>query len=237
MFLSIGLFPSISSATAFNPLGQIGTDVSWPNCKAVPPITLWGIVGVNDGLDFTVNPCAHKEANWFTHYGLYMNTGYPGINYAEKYSNFPLQCTDQNKSCLAYNYGYAAAAFSLRYSALESVHSNRWWLDVETVNSWSISVNQNRDALEGMVAAIKSQTLLTKVGFYSNKTQWLAITGGWQNKDPNWVATGALRSSEAQSACIGQNFTGGGTLMTQYTNTLDQEYFCQTEPINYFLNN
>ncbi len=234
--ICVGLFSATSFALPQNPLDRIGSDVSWPNCGATPPNTNWGIIGVTDGLVFSGNPCVHQEASWFNYYGLYMNTGYPGLSYAKKYALYPLNCSSHNKLCLAYNFGYNAGTFALKYASLEEVHSNIWWLDVETVNSWTSSTSQNRAALEGMYNAIRANTLLTTIGFYSDKTQWSVITGKWQNTTPNWVATGSSELSDAVSACVGQNFTGGPTLLTQYTQGLDKDYTCSADSIDQMSN-
>ena len=86
----------------------IFTDVSWPNCNKTVALnnTEWGIVGVNGGLDFHQNPCLATETNWFSHYGLYINTGYPGIAVAREYSTGPDLCATDDQLCIAYDYGY-----------------------------------------------------------------------------------------------------------------------------------
>jgi hypothetical protein len=203
-----------------------GTDVSWPNCDVSPPNSSWGIVGVTGGLDFTKNQCVYKESTWFGHYGLYMNTGYPGVNYALKYASNPITCKISNNLCLAYNFGYNSAKYALDYASLQDVHSNQWWLDVETVNSWSSNLAENRADLEGAEAYINHNTLLTTVGFYSDSLQWTTITGNWKNQAPGWVATGSTSLAVAQQGCLGDSFTRGTLELSQYTLALDRDYSC-----------
>ena len=80
--------------------------------------------------------------------------------------------------------------------------------------------------LLGMVDAIKRNTIFSQIGVYSTPLQWQQITGGWKNGLPNWVGTGSDARRDALAACQGSNFTGGGTLLTQYTPELDRDYVC-----------
>src|SRR5688572_20540321 len=57
------------------PSGQVGTDVSFPNCSATNPNSPYGIVGVNGGRPYEPNPCLAKQAGWYPqHLSLYVNT-------------------------------------------------------------------------------------------------------------------------------------------------------------------
>jgi hypothetical protein len=202
-------------------------DISWPNCKATyGQDVVSGIIGVNGGLDFSPNHCLYNESKLFSTYSLYLNTGYPGASYGEEFSSYPLSCSSSDTLCLAYNYGFNAASYAISYADIQSVHSSMWWLDVETANSWSVNVLQNRAALSGMVAAIKQYTFLPTIGFYSYPGQWDAITGGWRNHFPVWTATGSESYKVAVSFCKGNNFTGGNTWLAQYTLEFDYNYTC-----------
>ena len=74
------------AATAPGP----GNDVSWPQCgKALPKGQTFGIVGVNNGLANTTNPCLGTQLTWAgTSKGgtgqplvaLYVNTANPGAS-------------------------------------------------------------------------------------------------------------------------------------------------------------
>lgn len=220
----------ITSVYALNlyPKQKIGHDVSWPNCAVRPPVASpFGIVGVTGGLVFRPNPCLFEESHWFTAVSLYINTGYAGKTRAEQYASYPRHCAMADEACLAYNFGYNAGVYAITYAASLYVHSNVWWLDVESENSWSTDTSINRASLIGMVAAIQKNTLLPIIGFYSYPGQWNTITGGWQNEFPNWVATGDDELQTAIAYCNGQAFNGGQTLLTQYTTRLDNDYICR----------
>jgi hypothetical protein len=213
-------------------------DVSWPNCRTKPSdVFAKGIVGVNGGLDFRPNPCLATEATWFSHYAVYMNTGYPGDARARKFINTPRHCGFSDSRCLAYNYGFNAALYSVKYADLQNVHANMWWLDVETINSWTNNFLVNRQFLAGAAAAIKQQIWSPTVGIYSTSKQWNEIAGPWHNKLPAWLATGALSEAPAVKACRAQSFTGGPIQLTQYTIKYDENFPCTGQFINYITSN
>jgi hypothetical protein len=202
-------------------------DVSWPNCKEnLSNDQATGIVGVGGGLDFHANACLYQESRLFSTYALYLNTGYPGTSYGLKYQNTPINCVNEDNLCLAYNYGYNAARYFIRYASANSVHSYRWWLDVETDNSWTNNIFQNRANLIGMYDAIKQFVPLSRVGFYSYPGQWNEITGNWRTGTDVWSATGTSSLQTAMSGCQHSSFTLGPTLLTQYTTQLDHNYIC-----------
>jgi hypothetical protein len=202
-------------------------DVSWPNCQAILPQNIQsGIMGVTGGLDFTPNQCVRSEAIALPNVALYMNTGWPGTDFQVQFKSSPKQCGVADNLCLAYNYGFHAAAYALAYANSQLVHSSTWWLDVETENSWTTNALQNRAALEGMVAAIQQKVLGSSVGFYSYPSQWAQIVGAWRPPFPAWVATGTLSENVARQACHAPSFTGSAVSLAQYTQGLDLDYPC-----------
>src|SRR5260370_30093847 len=110
------------------PTTSVGVDVSWPkpNCSADQPQAAFGIVGVTGGLDFTKNTCLLTEASWFHDLSLYMNTGFPGANYVQKYTTYPRKCSMHGAQCWAYSYGFSAEQYALLYAASQNVHSSLW---------------------------------------------------------------------------------------------------------------
>ena len=218
----------ISTHSSAKPYSQTIVDVSWPNCKLTPDkLYDTGIIGVNGGLDFRPNPCLAKQTSWFVHYALYINTGYPGSTGPRKFASSPKHCTNPDKLCLAYNYGFNATQYAIRYADLQNAHAGQWWLDVETDNSWTDNFLVNRASLRGALAAIKRSALFPPtVGIYSTTGQWNAITGQWHNGLPAWLATGSLSKSVAAEACRSRAFTGGQIQLTQYTAGLDQNIAC-----------
>ena len=210
-------------------------DLSWPNCgQKITEVTTTGIVGVNDGLDYSENLCLHSQTALFHNaYALYLNTGYPGINFGSKYSKYPNNCKPNDGNCLAFNYGYDDVLYSLKYASSQDAHSFVWWLDVETDNSWTSDFIQNREVLSGMISAINKTTLLPTIGFYSNHGQWQAITNNWLNNYPNWFVVGTDDPNVAKDYCT-KGFTGGLTWLSQYTTSLDYNYACLPQKINEF---
>lgn len=202
-------------------------DVSWPQCDtAKPALTYRGVVGVTGGLSLRPNPCLSREAGWFSHEGAYINTGYPGRAKAVKFKDWPKRCAAKDEKCLAYNYGFNAARYTVKYAAINGVVARRWWLDVETENSWSDSTAINRQALAGGYDALSAYAGKENVGYYSYPAQWNIITGRWINGVMAWVATGAANQASAAVACQSTSFTGGLVYMAQYTKGLDRNLLC-----------
>jgi hypothetical protein len=202
-------------------------DISWPNCAVAKTNTYSeGIVGVTGGLDFRPNPCLAGEASIFSKYALYMNTGYPGRSYGLRFRSSPIRCVSTNDRCLAFNWGYNAAEYAIRYSYVQVAHSNEWWIDVETDNSWTDNTGVNRSSIEGAIAATKQIPFVRTIGIYSTPDQWFLITNYWQNGLPEWIGTGSLSKSIARQDCYSLSFTGGPVKLSQYTQNLDVDLSC-----------
>jgi hypothetical protein len=225
-------------------------DVSYPQCgSTLPSGATGGIVGVNDGIVFSANPCLASQWSWAskqTPYlpALYANTGNPGPAYSSHWpagQQTPQVCDGSNSSACAYDYGYNAARDSYADAAAVGIgtpSAYTWWLDVETGNSWetlesaygqtATAKANDVAALQGEVAALKDNGVQT-VGVYSTSYQWGQITGGTGSlfaANPAWIAgTGSL--STAQSNCTTTSFTGGPILLAQYASGgYDADYHC-----------
>jgi len=209
------------------------TDVSWPNCdnNVASSFAQQGIVGVSGGLDFKLNPCLATETQWFTHYGLYINTGYPGLAAAKKYNSGPVSCANDDYLCFAYDYGYQATAYDIHYADNLGLTSPLWLLDVETDNSWSNNPLINRMSLQGVINALKDLTFRPTIGIYSTINQWAVITNNWRPAYSAWLGTGSTTLTAAISACHDPSFTGGFIWLTQYTPYLDEDYVCRILPL------
>lgn len=235
---------SIISAVVIGMLGrqsmQAATiDISWPNCASLPATSYRSaIIGVNGGLDFTYNPCLGREALAAEEISIYANTGNPGFPRIRKLGNGPLKCsTKHDLTCYAFNYGYHAAQYSIMQADLAAVHSPVWWLDVESVNSWTNSEVANREDIQGMIAALRQVVFLKPtIGIYTATNQWLALVGKWNIKYPLWLGTGSTSKLSASQDCSSQSITKGALLLTQYTKqSLDFDYSCYYyPPIKYF---
>ncbi len=216
-----------ASAQSILNSGAAGADISWPNCQAhIPDKIAFGVVGVNGGKGYTANNCLAAEAAHFKNLSLYVNTGYPGNDIARKYRFWPKNCGGNDGNCLAYNYGYNAGKYAADYALGQAVYAAAWWLDVETVNSWSDSFANNQQSLSGEIDALRDYAKAYTIGIYSTPEQWRKITGGWQNYLPNWAATGSPSLDTAKAFCRDHDITGGGTWLTQYIGATDRDYAC-----------
>lgn len=201
-------------ASTFYQTGSVGIDVSYPNCATKLPTADFGIVGVNGGRVYNYNPCLAAQAKKFGNLSLYINTGLNATPDSPYYVAAQQGCNG-DALCAAYSYGYAAAVDSLNYAASQGVSSTKWWLDVETENSWNADVMQNRQSLKGAYDALVASGA-SLVGVYSTTYQWGVITGDWQNNWPSWGATTWTSAKQAKTYCTGHEFTGGPTLLIQF---------------------
>jgi hypothetical protein len=129
-------------------------------------------------------------------------------------------------------YGFVRAEQAVEWTR-ESVpnldpHAYRWWLDVETSNTWQPDTASNAASLAGAAAYLQQAGL--SVGVYSTTAQWTSIVGGTASKIPplpngapsnlvgldEWGA-GASSLKGAQSNCTAATpFTGGHNRLMQY---------------------
>lgn len=223
---------------------QTGNDVSWPQCgKTLPKGQLFGIVGVNDGLANNTNPCFAAELAWANSslggtnqpkVALYVNTANPG-DVTPQVADWPQNngdvttglpdydpygtCTGSDDLACSYQYGYNMANWDANVRNVLSPQSYLWYLDVETVNSWTNDTAKNAAALEGMTAYF--QGIGAQVGLYSTSSQWSSIVGTHGNTDNlrgliSWLP-GARTYSGAQANCGLPPLTANGKVaLTQY---------------------
>lgn len=210
-------------------------DVSWPNCKTIPTNEYSrAIIGASGGLDFRPNPCLGQETTFANSYELYANTGDPGFPRIKKIGKGPLSCSGQNLVCYSYNYGYQAGLYVVKQALFSAAQSDSWWLDVESINSWTNSVAANRADIVGMINAIRASNpfMTPQVGIYTANQQWVALVGHWQIGLPLWLGTGDTSAAQAKTACASSSVTGGQLVMTQYTaGGLDYNYACTYRPV------
>jgi len=210
-----------------------GFDISYPQCNlAYPANPAFGIVGVNGGRVFSVNPCLASQIAWGGGAAteLYVNTGNPGPALSSFWPNgqtTPRVCsaTNPDTADCAFDYGFNAARHSYETAAAAylslglaaSPSAARWWLDVETSNSWRTATALNVAALQGELAYLRDVAGVTRIGFYSTQLQWNEITGGTLTfaAYPSWVA-GGVTLKGAQDRCKRPAFTGGSVVLAQY---------------------
>jgi hypothetical protein len=236
-----------SIATTTTPATAIGFDISFPQCSRTYPVTPgFGIVGVNNGRDFTTNPCLASQLKWAqgatnSAPGFYVNTGNPGpVNTASWPTNqsSPKPCSGANSTTCSYDYGWSAAHYSMTAAiAAEATNGSSppgtaassapWWLDVETANPWEARMSNygptasshanDQAVLEGMIGYLTSAGVTT-IGIYTASRMWSSIMG------PSVTVFSSIplwipgpgTLSTAQSQCSVPSFIGGRVAMVQY---------------------
>lgn len=219
--------------TAHAASATTGYDISWPQCPSnFPRGGAFGIVGVNDGIAWSQNPCLGAEETWAASRpgaaALYMNTADPGPQSSHWSLSGPNTSCDPTASdtssasyiACAYNYGWNTAqnALGTQASAVTGAASQAWWLDVETMNTWAGSTAANAQDVQGSIDYLHRAGVVT-VGVYSTAYQWQTITEGYAfpAATPEWLA-GANSSRAAQNACAESPFGGSQSriALTQY---------------------
>jgi hypothetical protein len=253
------LFPASPAFAAPSPgegtQSLLGNDVSWPQCnKDLPKGQAFAIVGVNNGLANTTNPCLTEQLAWAAtssgatvqpKVSLYVNTANPGSagSWWPSSDEYPVgtpvhnpygpcKAKDYGKAC-AYMYGYAKAWDDAYIRGISNPADYVWWLDVETGNSWSTTdKDANRAVLEGMTDFFHSINV-KGVGIYSTGSQWSQIVGTVSNSSnlhalPSWLA-GARTVTGAKGNCSDPPLTKGGHVaLTQFVSRgFDYDYSCE----------
>lgn len=242
--------------------GTSGADISWPQCGApFPSGASFGVVGVNDGRAWSTNPCLASEYAWARGLSrtpdLYMNTANPAPQsshyWPESGTRDPALCIDATSTTdpgCAYDYGWhtAADALARATAALGAAPAGRWWLDVETGNTWNGDASSNAADLQGSIDYLVAEGA-PAVGVYSTEQQWAEITGGYASGTaaayasawapefaspsgigavPSWVA--GAGPAGAPGLCA-DSFTGTTTAMVQYiAGGFDADAACAAVP-------
>jgi hypothetical protein len=157
--------------------------------------------------------------------------------------------TDPYGAACAYVYGYVRAEQAVEYAkeALGPAYSGglRWWLDVETSNTWAGPTTANAASLAGAATYLGRVGVaaagVARVGVYSSTAQYRTITGGTGSAVPSlpdgerspliglpeWGA-GAPSLKGAQSNCGVTPFTGGAITLTQFVSgAFDYDVSCR----------
>ena len=242
--------PSPSPTPTPSPvLSTLGNDISYPQCSTTLPTSqAFGIVGVNNGLATTTNPCLANELAWASKSNgstaqpkiqLYVNTANPGglntASWPSSGTNPYGTCDHSNSLACAYQYGWNRAQDDATGRGVASPQTYTWYLDVETANTWDSTTGgtlRNTADLEGMTAYF--QSIGASVGLYSTNYQWGVIVGTSVSSSSNmnglssWLP-GATSASSAQAKCSAAPLTTGGTVrLAQYTsNNLDYDVSCR----------
>lgn len=222
------------AASAFSSQSR-GYDASFPQCGsgATPAHAAYGIVGVNNGKSFTLNPCflaLYRAAPRGA--GIYLNTGFNASNTPRLLPSCALRAGalagTSGQDRLAYGLGCSATEDTLAVLRLFKVaFPEVWWLDVEEANSWDDAHPEvNRYSISGQLDALMATG--KAVGVYSTFPDWQQITGGWSDAriTGDWVA-GKL----PQDACSKPGFSGAPVWLSQELATwagsgYDSDYAC-----------
>jgi hypothetical protein len=189
---------------------SVGYDVSFPQCgHPLPASSGFGVVGVDNGHPFSVNPCLASETTWAgttlsASPQFYVNTDNPGPSNNANWPTSqaaPQVCSGANSVACSYDYGWNAAQAS--FQAVVSAETQlsaasptaaalgaQWWLDVETGNAWqslrtgsaptAAQFANDAAAIQGQIAYFASVGIGT-VGIYATSQQWSAIAGATTN--------------------------------------------------------
>jgi len=233
-----------------------GYDVSYPQCtEALPSGQAFGIVAVNEGLANNTNPCLDDEITWAIdsaggtrqpRVALYVNTADPGnhvtdwpVNNLDPIGDWRVSdpygtCKGGLSPACAWQYGWDLAEQDARTRGVQSPRSYRWWLDVETINSWQSSSKDNRADLEGMVAYFRH--IGASAGIYSTARQFGPLMGPVTSASPlyrlpDWIP-GAKTLAQAQKNCRLAPLTRGGAVtVTQWkTKPANSDFACPPPP-------
>jgi hypothetical protein len=253
--------PATAAPSEFDtPVSVVGLDVSHPQCGTdLPDGPAFAIVGVNGGVATEANPCLAEQLEWaWEAHGsvpgqpsaqLYLNTANPGqvrslIETWPSDGDTPYgECDGGNSTACSWRYGWERTRESVtdffqpaaRAAEVDPLPSSyRWWLDVETMNTWQLGSDEarerNRAAIEGMAAYLDLRG--ADVGLYSTGQQWGQIVGTVPGSSPlaglpSWLA-GSTTLAEAFTACEQPPLVPGGEVaLSQYVpDDLDRNHSC-----------
>ena len=224
------------SAGAYYPGGNTGSDISFPQCSGTLPSSpgAFGIVGVTAGRAFSQNGCLDREFLWAgsarttqTLPSLYMNLQYPIGTTASYAMDGPKgKCSQKDKECQAYNYGWNAADNAYAYAKSKDATSSRWWLDIETANSWSAKTALNALVIRGALDYFGRAEMGITAGIYSTQRMWTTIAGSFRPDVESWVAQGTQQSAASYCKPSGPFGTGPVVLVQYVSGGQDWDYAC-----------
>jgi hypothetical protein len=235
----LALWATVRAAISYEP-GTTGWDVSWPQCdERLPRGGDFAIVGVNQGIAFSQNPCLSEQLTWASNLpqgaSLYVNLANPGT----RSTRWPEWCTTPesvNDEGCAYEYGQRAAAQAFDYASETSgsvgldASQLHWWLDVEVANTWDGTPDANFAAIEGYRDYLLSSGVASDlVGIYSTSLQWSTIAG---ENSPGWsVWVAGARAEKTATQFCGSGFAGGEVVLVQYfSKGYDGNLVCGGDP-------
>jgi hypothetical protein len=157
---------------------------------------------------------------------FYMNLADPGRASKGHWDNGgPKAChTAHNYDAgCAYDYGYLAASQAVGFARAHGMSAgSRWWIDVETDNSWGSATVGSPGHLASNVADIQGALHYFAghsfpAGIYTETAWWTVITGSSKafSQTPVWGG-GAGSVKNARANCKSVSITGGPALLAQW---------------------
>lgn len=207
----------------------MGFAISYPQCPNSFPSSSYeyGILGVTDGRSFTHNPCLKQEISWAQkarhHPSFYINLSFPQASYPALVKSF--QCVPMDEKCVAYQFGKAIARDAYDYAQSQGLTDVPWWLDMQTISTWSPNKDLNAQVVQGAVDFYKSKNL--PVGLSTTPYQWNQIAGDYVTHLPNWVPGRVDKKVAAQYCLTGKSYSGGWVQQVAYVeNNFEVVYAC-----------
>jgi hypothetical protein len=225
-----------SQATA--PTGTIGRDVGDVSCDVpLSPDVAFGVIGTTEGKPYYPSPCLSSEYSWASSLTYrpqyYVNLADPGHKSAHWAKGGPRKCSRSTKydAGCAYDYGYEAAQTAWGYvGSTGATGKGRWWVDVETDNTWGVTrsgVAANVAVIRGAIDALRSHSGVS-AGIYTETVWWEIITGDSRAFSGTAVWGGGAGSKKhARENCRPHSITGGPALLAQWiTGGVDHDIVC-----------
>jgi hypothetical protein len=202
-FVNVG----VAGADTTVPPSSVGYDISFPQCgSSLPSSAGFGVVGVNNGHPFSLNPCLLTELQWAKNTltqspQFYLNTADPGpsgnADWPSSQQTPQICVAGQDSVSCSYDYGWNAAQNSFQNAVAAETQigspapttaasAAQWWLDVETGNAWeslrnaggptSAQYANDKAVIQGELAYLTGVGVTT-AGIYSTSYQFSQIAG------------------------------------------------------------
>lgn len=164
----------------------LGADASWPQCRSPKRLPLaerpaFAIVGVNNGVPGTRNPCLEAQLDWAATatggarepaVAYYVMAADPWSPYERRWADpvwprsntwkghrvtvpkaFGGPCRGERRSrACAYVFGWSVAERDAHLPGVRSAGDRTWWIDVEEQRDFSLDQAYNEAIVEGMAA-------------------------------------------------------------------------------------
>ncbi|MGN6253247.1 MAG: hypothetical protein ACTHNS_15690 [Marmoricola sp.] len=208
-------------------MGDLGTDISWPQCPGGLPMPLaaarFVVVGLTDGPAFSPNHCLSRQAAWVhrnrRHVATYAVVSYPNRRELARFGAHGPFARHRLAGRLR-NVGYQQAVTNLRRMHGAGLHSPVLWIDLEQSSShpWRGRAALNAAVVRGLVNGYRSRG--QRVGFYSTASTWHEIVGGLRFGAPEWRTAGPDSPRAALGRCHERDASiqGGPAVLAQWWN-------------------